>query len=242
MSASVVEIVFVIDASESMRPCFDGLARHLEQFLRPLQGFQFQIRLGLVAVKVGKSASGGRVVDTTTLAGGLSAIYEHGGQSRLFTDSPDEFTRSLRGVQLSGDENTLLSLDIALDFPFGPVSKARRVIALFSDERIEDGAVIESEFALIPDLIKKVGDRRIMLFAAMPNSPSLELLGSTDGCQIQAIQGGDGLASVDFGKLMEQMAKSISVTSLQGAEGNYHRALFGQDRWNTADGSFDGLR
>ncbi len=244
MSASVVEIVFVIDASDSMRPCFEGLSRHMEQFLQPLQGFNFQIRLGMVALKVGKSSQGGRVVDMQTLVGSFSSIYGGENSDRLFTNKPEDFIGSLQGVQLSGDENSLLALDIALDFPFGPVNKTRRVVALFSDEPIEGGAVVESEFALIPELIKKITDRRILLFVAMPNSPSLELLGATDGCQIQSVQGGDGLGSVDFSKLMGQMAKSISVASLQGNERPYRRALFDQDKWGASEGSFsfEGMR
>jgi hypothetical protein len=242
MSASVVEIVFVIDASASMQPCFDGLARHLEQFLKPLQGFNFRTRLGLVALKVGRSSGGGRLVDTITLPGGLDPIYEPGGRDALFTDSSDNFIKRLRSVTLSGDENNLLALDMALDFPFGPVGKTRRVVAMFSDERLEDGAVIDAEIGRIPDLIKKVGDRRVLLFVAAPNSPALEALGSTDGCQMQMVDGGDGLSSVDFGKLMGQMAKSISVTSLQGNEVAYERALFGQDAWGSSEGSFEGMR
>ncbi len=238
MKASNVEIVFVIDASASMRPCFEGLANHLADFLKPLQGFNFRIRLGLVAVNVGKSADGGRVVRTTTLAGDLDSIYQ--GQTGLFTDSPDEFLTTLRGVKMSGDENSLLSLDMALDFPFGPLSTTRRVVAMFSDEKIEAGAIVDAEIQMLPRLIKKIGDRRVMLFAAMPTSEALEILGSTDGSQIQVVEGGGGLGSVDFGKLMGQMAKSISVSSLQGDEGAYERALFGQNAWGTSEGSFEG--
>jgi hypothetical protein len=243
VSASVVDVVFVVDASESMRPCFESLARNLEQFLSPLQGFRFRIRLGLVAVKVGRSADGSRVIYTETLAGsGLDPIYAGDDQSALFTESPTAFIQALRRVELAGDENSLLALDFALDFPFGPVGTTRRVVAMFSDERVEDGAVEDGEATKLPELIKKIGDRRVLLFAAVPASPLLDLLGSVDGAQIHTVQGGDGLGSVDFGKLMRQMAKTISVASLQGNEGLYKRALFGQDAWGTASGSFDSLR
>lgn len=237
MKASTVEIVFVIDASASMRPCFEGLAKHLEDFLKPLQGFNFRIRLGLVTLNVGKSKDGGRVVRTTTLAGDLDSIYD--GQSSLFTESPDEFLGTLRAVKVSGNENSLLALDLALDFPFGPLATTRRVVAMFSDEKIEAGAILDEEIQLLPKLIKKIGDRRVLLFAAMPTSEALEILGSTDGSQIQVVDGGAGLGSVDFGKLMGQMAKSISVSSMQGDEGAYERALFGQDTWGSGEGSFE---
>ena len=55
MKPKIVEIVLVIDASESMRPCFEGLARNLDQIVQPLQGFNFKVRLGLMAMSVGKA-------------------------------------------------------------------------------------------------------------------------------------------------------------------------------------------
>jgi len=246
MSASVVEVVFVIDASASMRPCFQSLIGNLERLLAPLQAGRFRVRLGMVTLGVGKSTTGGPVFNLDTLAGSgfdaLDTIYARGGQGRLFTESPAELTAALGEVSLQGDENSLVALDLALDFPFGPVARTRRVVALFSDERIEDGAVKSEEIARIPDLIAKIADRRVLLFAAMPDSPALEVLGSTDGSQIQSVRGGDGLGSVDFGKLMDQMAKSISVMSQQHTEQAGKRALFGQDRWVPGHGDFEGLR
>ena len=42
-----VDIVFVIDASGSMRPCFEGLANNMDEIVRPLQGYNLNVRLGL---------------------------------------------------------------------------------------------------------------------------------------------------------------------------------------------------
>lgn len=243
MKASFVDLVFVIDASESMRPCFEGLARNLEQVTQPLQGFNFKVRLGLVAMNVGVSDNGGQLIGATTLAGGWDSVYTAGNaDSKLFTLDGDAFSRKLRSVELEGDENHLMALDFALDFPFGPVSSHRRVVALFSDEKIEDGSVTAEQMAMIPKLIEKAMARKVTLFAALPFSPALEMLGSLDGAQIEAVSGGDGLASVNFSKLLGQMAKSISMASAQGAEEKYTRALFGQDEWVSASGSFAGLR
>lgn len=243
MSAKTVEVVFVIDASESMRPCFDGLTRNLESLLKPLQGFNFDARLGLVALNVGRKSAGGRVIGTYTMAGDEEPIYgrQHGD---LFTSSPDTFLRRLREVTLQGDEHGLMALDMALDHPFGPVNTTRRVVALFSDERIEDGAVSEEDVRKLPALLQKVAARRILLFGALPGSPLLDELASADRSQFETVSGGDGLAAVDFSKLLGQMAKSISVASLQGDEGDFARALWGQDRWvaTTTDYSHDNMR
>jgi hypothetical protein len=240
MKATTVEVVFVIDASESMRPCFEGLARNLDQVVQPLQAFNFKVRLGLVAMSLGTSDTGGRIVRTVTLAGDEAPIYR--GNPDLFTEDGTTLSAKLRALELGGDEHHLIALDCALDYPFGPLATTRRVVALFSDEKIEDGMLREPDISKIPDLVTKIMARRIQFFAALPSSPALEQLATADCCQIEDVQGGDGLASINFAKLLGQMAKSISGTSLQAGAENYKKALFGQDTWSAGSGSFGGLR
>ena len=241
-----VDLVFVIDASESMRPCLKGLAEHLNDVLRPLQGQAMDVRFGLVACSVGAGSSGGRVVRLTSLGGDcLEHLYGGNGTSPegLFTTDPAALSRSLASLELGGDENHLLALDCAFDFPFGPVSTTRRVVALFSDEKVEDGLLESEEIRLvIPELIQKMAARRILFFGSLPGSPALDALGSAEGAQIEPVKGGDGLASVDFSKLLAQMAKTISICSLQGNEGTFKKALYGQDSFTDGTGTFDGLR
>jgi hypothetical protein len=237
MKPSSVDIVFVMDTSESMRPCFEGLSRHLDEVVRPLQGFNFDVRLGLFGMSVGR---GIWPLFSTVRGGGgdwwTADIY--GRAEGLFTPDRGAFSSLLRSLPLLGDENHLFALDCALDFPFGPLATTRRVIALFSDERIEDGAKIFSgerldnlELGKIPDLVTKFMARRVQFFGALPQSSALFELAATDGCQIEDVEGGDGLARVDFRKLLAQMARSISMLSLQGGAETYQRALFGQDLW-----------
>lgn len=245
MSAKVVEVVFVIDASASMRPCFDALTRNIESLLKPLQGFNFEVRLGLVALHVGTNPrTGGHVFENWTMAGQNREedIYTKS-NGELFTTSPDAFLGRLRDVTLEGDEHALIALDMALDHPFGPVATTRRVVACFSDERIEDGALGEGDLEKLPVLLEKIAARRILVFGALPASPVLDELASADRSQFESVNGGDGLASVDFSKLLGQMAKSISVASLQGNESHYASALWKQDRWGKTDSyTFKDLR
>lgn len=129
-----------------------------------------------------------------------------------------------------------MALDTAADFPFGPPDSTRRVIALFTDEPIESGVSGLKPLAKIPELIQKLMSRRIQLFASAPFSGALEQLGSLDKAEIEAVDGGDGLKSVDFKKLLAQMGKSISVSSLQmGPEPAWKKAIFGQDRFTVQD-------
>ena len=241
MSATNVDLVFAMDSSDSMRPCFEGLAKNLDQIIRPLQGFNFKVRLGLVAMSVGRGESGGRVFNIITMAGrGSQSVYPGGPD--LFTEDGNRFATTLKSIEMTGDENHLIALDFALDFPFGPIATTRRVVALFSDEKIEDGMLSPEDLAKIPQLIEKITTRKIQLFAALPSSEALEALGSVERAQIELVSGGDGLATLNFSKLMGQMAKSISVASSQGEEGTYKRALFEQDNWSKGRGTFAGLR
>ena len=243
MKPSTVELVFVLDASESMRPCFEGLANNLQQVVNPLQTLGLKVRLGFIAMRVGNATGGGGVIATASINSASDPIaLIASGDPGLFTEDNALFSSKMRALELGGDEHQLLALDCALDFPFGPMVNTRRVVAMFSDEKIEDGfsgaAVVEK----IPAVVAKIMARRIQFFAALPSSPALEALGSADCAQIEPVQGGEGLASVNFSKLLGQMAKSISCASLQAGPENYQKGLFGQYELGSAEGDFTGLR
>ena len=150
----------------------------------------------------------------------------------FFTSDSAVVTRVLSGLEAQGNEDTLLALDIAADFPFGSPESTRRVIAVFTDEPLEAGLSEAEPMAKIPNLIQKLMSRRIQLFVSAPFSPAMAQLGSLDRAEIETVDGGDGLKSVDFKKLLAQMGKSISVSSLQmGPEPAWQKAIFGQDKF-----------
>jgi hypothetical protein len=45
MPAQNVDLVFVIDSSESMQPCFDALRTHLDKIIQPMQGYVSKVRI-----------------------------------------------------------------------------------------------------------------------------------------------------------------------------------------------------
>lgn len=236
-----IDLVIVVDASESMRPCFDQLKAHLQELLLPLNQANYKVRFALVAY----AAAAGRqnpVYDHTFIGGGgpdmLARLYSpQVSAADFFTADPLVIARALVGLEAQGNENTPLAIDVAADLPFGPVETTRRVIAVFTDERLEDGVSGNEPIEQIPSLIKKLMARRIQLFMAAPNSSGLEMLGTLDQAEIHPVDGGDGLRSIDFKKLLAQMGKSISLSSMQmGREPDWTRALFGQDRWGAERG------
>lgn len=242
MKPSIVELVFVLDASESMRPCFEGLTNNLQQVVNPLQTLGLKVRLGFIAIRVGHAIGGGGLIATASIQGASGVLASiASGDPGLFTEDNALFSSKMRALELGGDEHQLLALDCALDFPFGPMVNTRRVVAMFSDETIENGFSGAAVGEKIPAIVTKIMARRIQFFAALPSSPALEALGSADCAQIEPVQGGEGLASVNFSKLLGQMAKSISCASLQAGPENYQKGLFGQYGWGTGGGDFTGL-
>ena len=243
MAAPNVDLVLVIDASASMKPCFDGLRQHLSKVLLPMQGHVTSVQFCVLAQSVGMR--GRQVVHDHRFLGcngaeALDLLYkanptQGAPRSKFFSEDPQKVSNFLAGLKPDGNEDLLLALDIAADLPFGNVGNTCRIIALFSDEPIEAGAVESGRLEKIPALIEKLQQRRIKLFAAIPESPAAMELSQANRSEIEFVEGGDGLKGVDFGVLLSQMGKSISVMSLQSTgEAAYKRALFGQDRWDAA--------
>ncbi len=243
MPAMNVDIVLVIDSSDSMKPCIDKLRQHLRELIKPMQGRVGKVRFGLVALSAAKSHES-TIYSVETMAGGSSSVdilYEQGrNQYEFFSEDADMVIQKLDQIDVSANEDNLLALDIALDHPFGPVSTTKRVVALFSDERLENGVSGGDSCKHIPALIQKLHQRRVKLFCAIPYSEAAQSLSQANGSEIEDVGGATGLATVDFRALLTQMGKSISMSSLQGAlEEKYQRALFGQDEWTDSSGSWD---
>ncbi len=242
MPASNVDLVLVVDSSDSMKNCFNQLREHLDSLLDPMQGSVSTVRYALVAVSASNTGRG-PVYRVDFLRGGWDyKLYARSPndpdpRNEYFTDNAGEIRQVLENLVPSGDEDMLLALDIAADLPFGPLSNTKRVIALFSDEPFERGVSGSDNHHLIPALREKLMARHIQFFAAIPEGAAANELAETDRCEIEFIDGGGGLKNVDFSRLLSQMGKSISGSSLQAVtEPPYQRALFGQDQWVAGEG------
>jgi hypothetical protein len=238
VNAPNVDLVLVIDASDSMKPCIDQLRRHLRELVKPMQGHVGRVRFGVVSLSA-SDVGGSHVYRVRTLAGDEAPLYDGtANQFEFFTADADKVTRALDAIEVSADEHNLLALDIALDHPFGSTSDTKRVVALFSDEPLEAGIEGQAALEKLPALIDKIHKRRVKLFCALPYSEAAQQLSEANGSELEIVDAGQGggLAGVDFRALLSQMGKSISVSSLQGAlsEGP-PQPLFGQDRWTVTN-------
>lgn len=252
MPSPNVDLIFVLDASASMSPCFEQVKRHLQDVIKPMQGHVAKINFALIAAAASKNGSGVLYNVFSLLEGDqgmglVEMLYKAGGdpvtaRGQLFTQDPDRLLRRLGQIEAKGDEDMLMALDFALDMPFGPVSNTKRVVAIFSDEPFESGVMGDGSNQKLPSLIDKIQARHVQLFAAIPDGPGASQLASVDRAEIELVGGqGSGLAEVDFRQLFAQMGKSISGSSLQlTSEPPYQKALFEQDTWIEMSGEMTG--
>ncbi|MBE6372453.1 MAG: VWA domain-containing protein [Lentisphaerae bacterium] len=239
MGANKVDILFVVDASDSMSPCFQKLRDNLRRFIQPLNQASFEIRYGLLAYNAG--ADGRNAIYEHTFIGGNDPSLVKGLYSpqvntdKYFTSDANKFLTALESVRTQGDENTLLALDTAADFPFRTPDESRRVIALFTNEKLEDGILENEPLAKFPQVLQKIAKRKISLYAYLPTSDSAALLTRLPKTFVKSVgEGADCWDHIDFGQILEQMGKSISQSSLQMTrEPDYQKAVYGQNTWDS---------
>lgn len=238
MPAENVDIVFVIDASDSMKLYIDGLRLNLQHLIAPLEQSGYNWRLGLVTHNVVRSYNVGYNVyfsgygekSRYSRKEQLNKLYSRTDES-FFLSNINEFKSYLNGISLKGNENTLLGIDLASDFPFRSIKNTRRVIAFFSDEKIENGGGENLNEIFVDQLIDKIMNRKILLFGFIPQSKLSALLGEAERSEISYVEPSE-LAHLNFEKLLSGMGKSISASTLQSnGEEEYEQALFGEKKW-----------
>lgn len=237
------DIVFCIDASESMRPAIDGVRDHVVGLLRELQSDPqrtWDVRFDFLTQGVGFQNGSPVYMLKSVLSEGLpltDSIYHptsslNQGPSGFFTRDIDLFRQRLDSVECRGDEEMALALDIAADYPFRDAATCHRVVVLLTDEPIETGVQPEKAGGLIGALAQKLQQKRIMLFMVTPSSESYDALSQVDRCEWKVIQRSDtGLSTVDFSKLMVSIGKSVSVAQTGPSATDGVHPLFGQEGW-----------
>ena len=188
------DVVFVIDASGSMRGCFDQLRTNIRKFVEPFreEGFD-SLRLGLLAYSANIDRTAKKCIYRNIVIGGegvsaMKSLYGSASprEELFFTRSgngavdTDSFMRRLDGVRCKGDEDTVFALDCAADFPYGPLTSTRRVMVLFTDEKIEDGVLkqesVGENFSQVEKVMEKIVERHISLYVFAPASPVTDMM------------------------------------------------------------------
>ena len=244
----VADVVFCLDASGSMQPCIDGVRRHILDFLSGIKSnaqVSWDLRLDFVAYAANRLtrplrgpltidvANAKHLAHSSVYCAELLGPLYLGGQGRFFTSDIEVFRAALERVETDGDEASLIALDFALDFPWRDARTCHRAVILMTDEPFESGTRRDQQKATLALLIRKIQQLRVMLFLIAPDSPVYNELAQVDRSEYEVVEGGDGLASVDFERALAYIGKSISVSQLQGSatEEKPSRALFDQTTW-----------
>lgn len=241
------DIVFCMDASGSMEPSFNGVRNHVINLLEVLKDDlqrSWDVRFDFLAYHTSHGVGGGLCVSLETVNKMYNEVNQglyhskncgaNGGNSDFFTTDLELFRRRLGEIKCSGDEITAVALDMAADFPFRDASTCHRVIILLTDEKLSTGVLVEESRAKLMDLAKKLQDRRIALFMVTPECDDYDTLSQIDKCEWTIVEDGNqGLANIDFSKLMQSIGKSVSVSQTTTGGSIDPKPLFNEDRWGT---------
>lgn len=250
-TTGIADVVFCIDASESMRPCIDALRKHIVDFLSGLKSPNqpdWDLRLDFVAHRAGE-ADGSFLFELQSLYNDdlIHVLYwedrETRSQGRFFTSDLNEFARGLDVVEVHGDEAPLVALDACLDFPWRDAMNCHRVIIMLTDEPFETGVAQAFQKAKLAALIDKIQKLGVMFFLVAPNSEVFTSLSAVDRSAYEEIEAvGDGLTRIKFGEVLRYIGKSVSVSNFQWPRGSQHveRGLYGQIDWKLKDKAITG--
>lgn len=239
-SRGVVDVVFCLDVSGSMKPCIEAVKTHVVSFVEALASDgqrAWDVRLDFVAYRAGQDRVWLRSARSADLVAGLYRDQA----SDLFVGQVEDFRRALALLDAEGDEASLIALDCSLDFPWRPRRTCHRVVILLTDEPLEGGCAVSKQTAAIPALIGKIQSLGVMLFMVAPQSPAFEAISAVDKSEYHVVEAtGDGLTTVDFAEVLSYIGKSVSKSQGAGAgmEASVARGLFGQQAWRALSGGW----
>jgi hypothetical protein len=239
------DIVFCIDASASMTPCIQAVGRHLGDFINRFGAdpqTRWDLRFDFLAHSASTARFNFRTLNTYHAGRDMwvnDALY-HGGRDLFFTQDAAAVRTALESVEVAGDEAPLVALDMALDFPWRADAECHRVVILLTDEPLETSLQFDRYAPRLPDLVRKIMSKRVLLYLATPDSAGWEHVYSADKCDWTRVSAGAGLADVDFGKLLEAISKSVSKAIPSQAPAVEVGPLYGQDRFGRDHGPLTG--
>jgi hypothetical protein len=210
----VADIVFAVDVTASMQPCIDGLKESLNTFVENLQtttGGQQQPLDWKARILPFRDVE----ADTDSLD-----------NSFPFVTTASELKSQIEGLTADGGGDVPESIFDALYIgakksDWREPKKSHRTIVLFTDayphEMMHESTVESGEDRSINTILQLLGKEGIKLFIIAPKHELFEQLSFLPKSVYQDVSASgdayDGLSKVDFNKLMEVIAKTVSMES-----------------------------
>ena len=214
----VADIVFCVDSTGSMQPCIDGLKSQLHQFIKGLEAPPEQ---GLLPVDWRMRVLGFRDLhhDDEPWVNSDSPMVGTGGEARAQIDSLDA---------MGGGDEPESALDAlwlaAHETPWR--DKAHKILVFFSDatshERLHPDTVASgAPHDDVDGVAQEITTRNCKLHAWAPTCGVWDSLSKLPGVVFTPCgSGGDGLASLDFTQLIENLRRTVSMSATQGIGGD----------------------
>jgi von Willebrand factor type A domain len=205
-----VDIVFCVDCTASMGPCFEGLVKHLHDFVTGLQSEnRVDFRLRLIEYRDLK------INEPTT--------------ARDFTNDVEEFKGQLQKLSPSGGgdepESTFDAIYTALNSPWrtmpdGSPAKCHKAVLAFTDAPshpdLHESTVPAGVPRDIETVINLLESKRTWLYLVSVEDPLYDRLSKREKTIIQLYPKDrryEGLKGVDFAQVLEWFGRSISNVS-----------------------------
>jgi hypothetical protein len=198
------DIVFCVDCTDSMEPCFGGLVENLHLFVKGLQtANQVDFRL--------------RLIEYRDLNEGEQTV------ARDFTSDAAEFRTQLDALEHSGGgdipESTFDAIYTALNSPWR--SSCHKTVLVFTDApshpRLHETTVPPGVPPDIETVINLLEAKHVWLYVVAIDDPLYKRLHNREKVFLQLYPADDeryeGLKKVDFAQVLENFGKSISQTS-----------------------------
>lgn len=249
MPSYKADVVFCIDTSASMAPCFTAVQENLVQFIEGISNdgqIAWDIRYDFVGHCAGFCSDGSVILSHQSLRcpSLTGELYSGSGQGEhLFTRDVVELGSGIRSLKASGDEANLVALDHCLDMPWREDGDVHRVVVVLTDERLDTGVAVELQQDKMQDLKIKAMELGVLVYIIAPSCSAYESLSEIPKSEYHVCQGdaNDGLANSNLGSLLSHIGKSVSVSQIQGGRPirSSKYGLFGQTTWGGGSGTFE---
>jgi hypothetical protein len=199
----IADVVFCIDSTGSMGPCIEGVKENVG---RLIQGFSAD-KQSTLDWRV-------RLVSYRDLRAGEVA------EEFAFTDNAEEFVSQIRSIKASGGgdepESTLDAIMTAAKSDWRP--QCNKVVVLLTDAsthpELHPSSVSSGQAKDMDEVINTLAGKGILLHLYGPKCDAYERLAQQSRVMYYQVASGTGLVDSDFGKVMESIGKTVSVTTL----------------------------
>jgi len=189
--------VFCIDLSGSMRPCIEGVKKHVSTFVSNLE-----------------TGSPNMVIDWRMAFCGYNAENFY---ISNFTDSTADFSNILRKVNVENrNEYTPGAIDYCVsNLPWR--NECNKFLIVFTDESLKGGVENSDTIPNFPDLLQEIEESHTSLFFFGPKDRYYGQFEKLPRSNTNFIS--DSFDRVDFSTLLSSLGKTVSRSS--GGQGGY---------------------